>query len=150
MRMRLVLLFIAMFFVIVCSVAYISQPLCREWDRGIYYKFPASVRNIEEQSSAASRSCTFWIKFEINSNDLDALVSSTFIELPLSATNIPSSIGGIENLKNSTGWNVNTNVPFLAGKGRGAKMDLDEMFIYVDKSNAQTYIVYIVIAQNWL
>jgi hypothetical protein len=118
-RIRLVLVSIAMFFVVVCSVAYISQPVCREWDRSIYYKFPASVRNIEEQSSAASRSCKFSIKFEINPNDVDSLVKSTFIEPPLSAAYLPKSIGGIENLRNSTGWNVNTNVPFLAGEGRG-------------------------------
>jgi hypothetical protein len=116
-----------------------------------YFKLPSSARDIQKHSDDSTRSCTVRIKFQMNSADLEAFLSSTFIKMPLSSTTLPQAIGGLDHLRHQTGWTVNTNVSYFAGEARGeGERYLDEQIIFIDVSSQDQYIVYLVTKKNWL
>lgn len=47
-----------------------------------YLRFPASARNIEFYANGVNRKagCTIWVKFEMDSSDLDTFIASTYVE----------------------------------------------------------------------
>lgn len=63
-----------------------------------YFKLPSSATDIQKHSDDATRSCTVWVKFEMNPADLESFLKTTFIKMPLSSTILPQGIGGIDTL----------------------------------------------------
>ncbi len=54
-------------------------------------------------------------------------------------------------MQSSTGWHISPGNSYLSGEANGSKQyGLDEMYVYMDTSNTQSYVVYIVIKKNWL
>lgn len=137
--------------VVIGFVVFLLNSPCLGQDRRPYYQLPSSATRVEEQSRSASRSCTTKVKFNMTPNDVDALLASTLIKGRLSSTNTPRLIGGLDVLQSSTNWHISPNISHLSGEGNGSERNkLDEMFVYIDTSDNQSYVVYIVIKQNWL
>ena len=130
---------------------YFINPDCIFYGYPSYVEIPSSARNLERQVFSQSRSCTVRFKFRVASNELERFIETTFIQLPLSSTEFPQTIGGIGWLQAETGWRLDAYTSYLAGEARGTGDNfLDEQMIFVDTSNPEDYVVYFTTKVNWL
>lgn len=138
---------------LICAVfvLVLSQTACLGGKENSYFQLPPSARSVEQQEKNLSRSCTVRLKFHVASIELENFLATTFIQTPLSATELPQSIGGIDVLQAETGWNVSPVSLYLAGEARGTGQHyLDEQMIFVDTSDPEDYVVYFTTKVNWL
>jgi hypothetical protein len=124
---------------------------CLGSETGEYFQLPSNTKLLESRSIQLSRSCMYWIKFQISPDQLAQFLSTTFIKMPLLSTSPPQAIGGINYLEQETGWQLNSITSYLAGEGvgRGSRY-LDEQTIFVDTTDGQQYTVYLTTKRNWL
>ena len=116
-----------------------------------YFTLPPSAVEIERHSRSSSRSCTVRIKFHMPPNQLEAFVTTTFIQMPLSSTELPQSIGGIALLQEEMDLELESVTSYLAGEVRGTGNNLlDEQMVFVDTTNPDEYVVYLTTKINWL
>ena len=116
-----------------------------------YYRLPAEASQVVVHDQLLNRSCTVWTRFELPPAALHTFVRSTFISWPLSSTDLPQSLGDINQIQaRFANPALGQLTAFLAGEARGPSRYLDEQALVVDTSDPQRYVVYLVTKNNWL
>ena len=127
-----------------------SNPNCGVSEQ-TYFTLPPSAGGIERHARSLSRSCTLRIKFRVSPDELERFIETTFIQMPLSSTELPQSIRGIALLQEEMDSELESVSTFLAGEARGTGNNLlDEQIVFVDTTNPDEYVVYLTTKINWL
>jgi hypothetical protein len=128
-------------------------PTNADVERYAYFKFPSTAENIEYYANGVNRKagCTIWAKFEMDSKEMNVFQSTTYVT-NFSSTRLVGN--GFDYFSQSQEWQQPTSS--LAGHGNppagasGFFTVYEDQWIFIDTSNPQTWIVYIIVNKEWL
>lgn len=140
-----VVIFCGSYFLVFLSAYVFPCSTIHDWSE--YFSLPPNGLPMASFYSDGSENCTRYIQLEIPASEFDSFLASTLIDQSLSSITLPESIGGIDLLQERTGWDVSSVTSYLAGEGHEG---LNSQIIFVDTSNPQKYVVYLVTSINWI
>ncbi len=113
-----------------------------------FFNLPQDIEWIADHHTLkGDTDCTLWVRFRLAPEKLDDILATTSIKMPLSSSELPQRIGGIERLQAETGWDLSGVVSFLAGEGARTG---GEQTVFVDTSDPEYYMVYLTTRTSWL
>jgi hypothetical protein len=114
-----------------------------------FVKFPESARNIEFHANGVNRKagCTIWAKFEMQPNDLSALLKTTLVK-KLDAAKLGDTFSY---LMQQQGWSEGSlGVKGYSETNMEAGVVSTDQWIWVDTSNPSASTIYLIVNKEWL
>jgi hypothetical protein len=125
-------------------------PTNADVERRAYLKFPRSAGNIEFHTNGVNRKagCTIWVKFDMQSKDIDGFSSATLVE-KLTPKNSFSDTSLY--FMQKQGWILTGD--YLGGYARSTSdpsVVYTDQWVFADTTNPQTWKIYVVVNKEWL
>jgi hypothetical protein len=113
-------------------------------EKTAFFELPSSARNLVYDAYNANGACRVWIKFEIDSEDLEVFQNSTLIEN--FETNRIIRDESFKLSMQEKGWTQSTYS--IAGSGNLNDYFYTSQWIFIDTTNPSSFVVYIILRQE--
>jgi hypothetical protein len=129
------------------TVCFGTFPSDEDLQKETFFKLPSSARNLTYDANGLGRKggCTVWIKFEIDPEDLEALQKSTLVETFEDAQLEEGN--GFSYFMQKKGWVQPKNS--IAGVGYNNDYPYTSQWVFIDTTEQNNFIVYILMNQEW-